>query len=294
VARLDIKFRLLEAYRRVYRPLVRILLRHGVSFGDFVDASREVFVEECIKDSWRRGGDCSIARIAVVTGLPRNTIEKIINGWSDDGGASDRTRVARITRLLTGWSTDPRYVGPYGWPLDVPFESSNPNRTQSFVELVKRYSGNASPESMLEELLHVNAIRKTESGLLRLENRAYIPEALTDDSLNRLSSVVSNVVQTLDHNMQMDNEDEGLFERTVTADHGLSAKSLPKLDAFLRERGPDFLEALDAWMSAHPPGADEERVNVGIGVYMYVEPEADKLSPSEFGLRNPRLEREFG
>lgn len=144
---------------------------------------------------------------------------------------------------------------------------------------------------MLDELLHVNAVRRTESGLLRLENRAYIPDALTDESLNRLSAVVSNVVQTLDHNMQLENEDEGgLFERTVSADHGLSARQLPKFDAFLRERGPEFLEALDAWMSTHPPGADEERLNVGVGVYMYVDRDVDKLNPSEFGLRHPSPE----
>ena len=290
---LDIKYRLLEAYRRIYRPLVRILLRNGVSFSDFCDASREVFIEECVKDSWRRDGDCSVARVAVMTGLPRRSIEQIVSTWTEEGADSDRTRVARVTRLLTGWSTDPRYVGPYGYPLDVPFQPASAARSQSFVELVKRYSGNVSPELMLEELLHVNAVRRTESGLLRLENRAYIPEALTDDSLNRLSSVVSNVVQTLDHNMQMENEEEGLFERTVTADHGLSARHVPRLDAFLRERGPEFLEALDAWMSAHPPGADEDRLNVGVEICMYVEQEADRLNPSEFGLRNPRTEREL-
>jgi hypothetical protein len=272
---------------------VRILLRNGVSFADFSDASREVFIEECIKDSWRRGGDCSVARVAVMTGLPRRSIEQVVRSWTDETADSDRNRVARITRLLTGWSTDPRYVGPYGWPLDVPFEPASSTRTQSFVELVKRYSGSVSPQQMLDELLQVNAIRRTEAGLLRLENRAYIPGALTDDSLNRLSSVVSNVAQTLDHNMQVEKEEEGLFERTVTADLGLSSRHVPQLDSFLRERGPEFLEALDAWMSAHPPGADEERLNVGVGVYLYVEHEADKLSPSEFGLRNPRTQREL-
>jgi hypothetical protein len=291
MVQLNIKHSLLEAYRRIYRPLVRVLLRNGVSFSDFAEASREVFIEECIKDSWRHGGDCSIARVAVMTGLPRRTVEQIVSSWTEEGADNDKTRAARIARLLTGWSTDPRYVGPYGWPLDVPFEPASATKTQSFVELVKRYGGNVQPEVMLDELLHVNAVQRTESGLLRLENRAYIPEALTDDSLNRLSAVVSNVVQTLDHNMQAENEDEGLFERTVSADHGLSARQLPKLDAFLRERGPEFLEALDAWMSAHPPGADENRLNVGVGVYMYVENEADRLNPSEFGLRNPTVER---
>ena len=62
----NIKHSLLEAYRRIFRPLVRVLLRHGVSFSDFSETSREVFVEECIRDAWGRGGDASIARVAVI------------------------------------------------------------------------------------------------------------------------------------------------------------------------------------------------------------------------------------
>ncbi len=290
MGRVDIKRNLLEAYRRLFRPLVTVLLRNGVSFSEFASVSREVFIEESIRDSWRRETNCSIARVAVQTGLSRREVEDVLKSWSDESANSDKSRAVRIGRILTGWSTDPRYVGPYGYPLDVPLESTDPNKTQSFLELVRKYAGNASPDAMLDELIRVGAVAKTESGLLRLENRAYIPEALTDASLNRLSSVVSNVIQTLDHNMQARSEEDGLFERTVTANHGLGSRQLAGLDAFLRERGPEFLEALDAWMSAHPPSADEERVNVGVGVYMYVEREIDRRDPSEFGLRNPTLE----
>jgi hypothetical protein len=219
--------------------------------------------------------------------MTRREVEQILDSWAKDEGISDRSRLARISRLLTGWSTDPKYVGPYGWPIDVPYESSSDEHKASFVEIVKRFCGNASPQSMLDELLNVQAISRTESGLLRLENRAYIPEALTNDSLNRLSTVVSNVIETLDHNLEVEREEDGRFERTVAADHGLSARLVPKLSSFLQDRGVEFLEELDAWMAAHPAGADEERLGVGVGVYLYVENEIDKWNPSEFGLRSP-------
>jgi len=283
----DIRSAVLDTYRRLFKPLVRILLRAGISFTEFSEITKEVFVEESIKDCWQQKGDCSLARVSVVTGLTRKDIERILGVWVTDQGISDRSRLARISRLLTGWSTDPRYVGPYGWPMDVPFESVGNEPTPSFSEIVKRFCGNTSAQSMLNELLHVQAVSRTEAGLLRLENRAYIPDALTHESLNRLSTVVSNVVQTLDHNMRVETEEDGRFERTVSADHGLSIRHLPKLSAFLLDRGVDFLEELDAWMAAHPPGADEERLGVGVGVYLYVENEIDKLNPPEFGLRSP-------
>jgi hypothetical protein len=73
----------------------------------------------------------------------------------------------------------------------------------------------------------------------------------------------------------------------VSADHGLSPRHLPKLSTFLQERGGQFLEELDAWMAAHPPGTEEQRLGVGVGVYLYVENEMDRWSPAELGLRNP-------
>ena len=287
---LNIKHRLLEAHRKLFRPLVRILLRNGVSFAEFSDVTRDVFIEECIKDSWRRGDDCSISRLAIVTGLPRRSIEHVVAGWGDGDANSDRNRLARITRLLTVWSTDPQYTGPYGWPADLPVDlddSITSNERHSFAELTRLHSGGVAPEIMLQDLLAVGAIRKLESGMLRLESRAYIPDALTDASLNRLASVVSNVVETLDYNVRLEQHEEARFERTVTADHGLSAKQIPRLSAFLQERGGQFLEELDAWMSANPTAPQDEPLGVGVGVYLYVENEADRWNPAEFGLKNP-------
>lgn len=264
-----------------------MLLRNGISFSEFSDMSRDIFIEECIKDAWLRGTDASVARVAILTGLPRPIVDRILTSWAEDSGHSDRTRLARITRLLTGWSTDPRYVGPYGWPVDVPVSAVDTEEGLSFADLSKKYSGSTSPTLLLEELISAGAVRQLESGMLRLENRAYIPDALTDVSLNRLSTVVSNVVETLDHNIRVKQEEDARFERTVAADHGLSARQIPRLSTFLDERGGKFLEELDAWMAANPPGADEARLGVGVGVYLYVENEADRLDPTEFGLRSP-------
>jgi hypothetical protein len=170
----------------------------------------------------------------------------------------------------------------------VPFNPPESPDGLSFSDLSKRYSGAASAEMLLEELIAVGAVRRLESGLLRLESRSYIPEALTDTGLNRLSTVVGNVVETLDHNIRVAREEDARFERTVAADHGLAARQIPKFSVFLEERGVKFLEELDAWMASNPPGADEERLGVGVGVYLYVENEADRLSPTELGLRKPQ------
>ena len=58
-------------------------------------------------------------RIAILTGLTKRDVARIQNldGADDDGVGSNR-----IARVLQGWSQDPQYLGPYGLPLEVPFE----------------------------------------------------------------------------------------------------------------------------------------------------------------------------
>ena len=46
----SIKETLLGAFRQLLRPLVRILLRHGISYGEYAETVKTVFVEVAAKD----------------------------------------------------------------------------------------------------------------------------------------------------------------------------------------------------------------------------------------------------
>ena len=272
-----------------------MLIRNGVTFPEFSRSVKDIFIEECIKDGLANDRALSAGRISILAGIPRDEISRVVREWSEADGDTDRHRVTRILRVLSDWSTDARYVGPYGWPLDIPFDSPGVDSV-SFSALVRRLRRGTSPAAMLDELLRVGAVRRLESGAIRLENRAYILEAQSNASLNQLSTAVSNVLQTVSYNMDVEKEEDRWFERTVLADNGLSAKHLPYLADFLKDRGSQFLEAIDAWMAARHPTAEEQRLNVGVGVYMFVQDEKDTWDPIEHpkfqfhaGLGDPRM-----
>ena len=272
-----------------------MLIRNGVTFAEFSRSVKDIFIEECMKDGLANDRALSAGRISILSGIPRREIDRIVHEWSEADGDTDRHRVTRILRVLSDWSTDERYVGPYGWPLDIPFDSPMQDGV-SFSALVRRLRRGTSAAAMLDELIRVGAVRRLESGVIRLENRAYILEAQSNASLNQLSTAVSNVLQTVSYNMDVEREEDRWFERTVLADNGLSAKHLPYLAEFLKDRGSQFLEAIDAWMAARHPAADEQRLNVGVGVYMFVQDEKDTWDPIEHpnfqfhsGLRNSEV-----
>ena len=53
---------------------------------------------------------------------------------------------------ITGWFSDPKYTGPYGIPLELPYEAAQSD-SPSFTGLVKEYSGDMAPRQMLNQLL---------------------------------------------------------------------------------------------------------------------------------------------
>ena len=59
---------LTAALRRLLRPLVRILLRNGVSLGDFTEHAKKVYVDVATDEFSVAGRKPSISRTALLTG----------------------------------------------------------------------------------------------------------------------------------------------------------------------------------------------------------------------------------
>jgi hypothetical protein len=71
-----VRIRLLAAYRKLMQPLVRILIRHGVSFGELSEVLKNVFVEVAGRDFALPDRKPSQSRVAILTGLTRKEVAK--------------------------------------------------------------------------------------------------------------------------------------------------------------------------------------------------------------------------
>ena len=85
----DVKQGLLTAYRRFMGPLVRILIRNGISFDEFADELKGVFVEIAHDDFPIDGRNPSGTRIAILTGLTRKEVKRQLE--KREGGAVEST-----------------------------------------------------------------------------------------------------------------------------------------------------------------------------------------------------------
>ena len=259
-----IKETLLSAFRQLLRPLVRTLLRHGVSYAEYAETSKAVFVEVAEADLVAPGDP---SRTSLLTGLTRSEIARI----KEQLAVRQRPSTAnlnRIGRILAGWHQDPDFTGPYGLALELPFSGAG----HTFVELAKRYATGADPAAVLQELRDVGVVADGKGGRIRVLTRAYIPSQEDPAVFQFFGVALRDLAETLDFNLNSDS-DAGYFERRVWTPAGIDPLDLPEFDALVHQRGQQFLETLDNYLTTKETEADHlaesAKLRVGVGVYMF-------------------------
>src|SRR6266852_1684230 len=131
---------------------------------------------------------------------------------------------------------------------------------------------------VLDELLRVGVVEKLDDGNIRLKTRAYIPESGDTDKLNILGTDVSDLVATIDHNLQHGAADP-FFQRKVMYDN-IPVEALQEFRRLSGAQAQALLERLDKWLSqhdrdTHPETTGTGRMRTGIGIYYFEE----KMSP---------------
>jgi len=265
----NVKKPLLAACRHLLHPLVRILLRHGVSYGEFTDSVRGAYIDIARAELVPPGRPHTDSRLSILTGITKEEVHRI---RALDEKDESEVGLNRIARVLQGWSQDPEYLGPYGLPLEIPLFGDG----ISFEQLVKSYADDVTPRALLEELVRVNAALETDDGYVRLLNRTYLPTPLDPVGLERLGNVVNYFIDTVDFNLQKKKQGEGRFERYAITMEGLSSSAFQAFDALIREKGQELLEILDDWLGQNETKGGHklsptESIRTGVGIFHFIE-----------------------
>lgn len=258
------------AVARILRPLVRILLRHGVSYNTFADIAKSVYVDIAMKDFGIEGRKPTVSRTSVITGLTRKEVTRIRQlPRPEDQTVNEQYN--RAARVISAWLREREFTTEHGDPAVLPVEGNG----ATFHSLVKRHSGDMPPRAVLDELLRVGAVSRDESGGIRLISSAYIPQTSEIDKLHILGTDVGYLIATIDHNLQHGHQ-QPRFQRKVAYDN-LPDDALPVFRTLSAERAQALLEHLDQWLAEHdrdstPNAAGNGRNHAGIGIYYFEEP----------------------
>ncbi len=258
------------AVLRLFRPLVRVLLRNGVSYRTFADFAKWVYVDVATKEFGIKGRKQSISRVSVITGLSRKEVKRVRELPRPDDSASVE-RYNRAARVIAAWRRESKFLDAEGKTAPLPLEG--PGAT--FSELVKRFSGDVPVRAILDELIRIGAVERLEDGRVCLLTRAYIPESSEADKLHILGTDVGHLISTIAHNLKA--EPMGpLFQRKVAYDN-LPDEVLPEFRELSAGAAQTLLEKLDQWLAQHdrdvsPSVKGTGRNRAGLGIYYFEEP----------------------
>jgi hypothetical protein len=253
------------------KPLVRLLLRCGVTWKELAELAKLVYVEVAAADFGKHGRPTNASRIAILTGLSRREVKRARDalGEYEEVGFMAVERINHASRVLSGWYQD------------VDFRSAASRKPRllalegdrSFETLSKRYAPDIPPTAMLKELKSVGAIRITPEGKVRALARYFMPMSLDPDAVVRAGSVLGDFAANVVYNRLRTEDEQSRFEGRATnmRVRRVARKAFAK---YLEGRGMAFLEDIDAWLSAHEAkNAGEKTDRIGVGVYLIMDDE---------------------
>jgi hypothetical protein len=266
----DVSSELTAALVRMLRPLVRLLLRRGVSLKSLYELLKWLFVDVAAEEFGPGGRHRAVSRISAMTGLTRKEVARLIS-LPESRDNENKARYNRAVRVITGWRRDRDFSATRGGPAALDLKGEGP----TFTELVRRYSGDMTPKAMLDELLRIGAVRILRGGRIKLMVRSFIPGAGDGERLHILGDDVGHLIRTIDHNLECTDLQAARFQRKVSYDN-LPAEALREFRNLSAENAQRLLEKLDEWLSrwdrdTNPEVKGEGRYTAGLGIYYFEE-----------------------
>ena len=252
------------ACRLVLRPLASIFLKCGLTWKEFSDLSKSVFVEAATQEFGIKGRPTNVSRVSILTGISRKEVkrqrdlllnnEPVVKGKTTDA-----------TRVLSGWFQDVDFLDQAGEPMLLRESGSEP----SFEALCDRYSGDIATQTMLKELLQTGTIERTPDGELRVIRRFYQPAKHDDENLTWGVALITDLAATMNNNVFLSNAARARFGRKAESVRILPS-SVSDFHTFLDIRGQTFLEEVDVWLTnreANDDAQESEFVRLGVGMF---------------------------
>jgi Family of unknown function (DUF6502) len=273
----NVKTELSLSLVRLLRPLVRIMLREGLTYSHFAAIAQMAFVESAAKDFVSKGMKSSVSSVCALTGMTSPEVSNVLIE-QERFDSSELLEVSNpFARVLHGWHNDRDYVGPYGFPVDLPFEGS----PLSFTILTTRHALGVSPQVVLEELKRVGAVTEVGFNIWKPLKQEYIEPNFTPENLGRMASLVESLLSTLENNTRNKRDGTDLFERTMIVDAPLSSAQLRELQGYMKIVGGQFLQRVDTFAAVDLQekmgikAGEVADIRAGLQCFLYVESAPD-------------------
>jgi hypothetical protein len=273
---------LLESIEEQLRPLLRAVLKFGVTQADLVEVVRGLYISAVRQQLMDQNRPVTVARLALMAGVTRGEAANILENKKRRGlaGAEISGRVDRLSILLSVWHDDSRFSTPYGAALDLSLAPEKSRKT--FDDLLAAAAIGLDRETVLDELVAAGNIEIHENKFVRCLNRTFIPSGVDVTGISRVGRFVGALNATFMHNLLRSPDDPSFFERIFVTDQLVGVEYRDQLLGFLRDEGQGFVDKLSRWsVEKEEASSNSAGRRYGVGVYFYEEAQSATTPDSE-------------
>ena len=274
----SVKTSLLRSYRKLLRPLIRILLRNDVSLSEFQLTVADAYMEEVVRQLPTNAECLKAGTLAQKVGINEDLLRKLLARRKGEDPKGVEFEYECVSKVLDAWHSEPGFSGVYGITYDI--------SEKEFGELCAIAAPGLS-FGRIAQLMQAGgclAIEKNDAGAYeyRCVSNVYKPEPLSDPQIDLVADRVSNLVSTLDRNLHSEQASDRRFEAHVWTADGLSDDQLDEFDRRIREKFQEVLDSIDAWFTSQAHArkklsqeGQDMRIT-GVNVFHYVRQDAEK------------------
>lgn len=256
---------LVKAIAMLCRPLIRLLIEKGITFTQFRELMKTLYVEVATEHFSLDDKTPSDSRVFVLTGIHRKDIKRI-RQQSEQEDATITTSASLSAEIIARWTGMAEFLDDKNKPRAL--SKSGKGEESGFEQLVSSVNKDVRPRVILEEWLRLNIVRmKGEQVVLNksafVANKEFKEMAyyLGHNVHDHLASCVSNILA----------EDEPMLERSVYY-ASLTEDSVSKLKTIASKKGNDLLQQLNK-QALKFYDADKDKADANyrmrLGVYWY-------------------------
>lgn len=147
----------LDSVLRVMQPLVRLLLREGVTYPTFAAALKRVFLAAAQQELESRGMARTDSALTLLSGVHRRDVRTLLRARPDSASASPRAMpqpFSLATQVIGQWMLDPAFQDADGRPRPL----TRGTEGHTFDTLMARVSSDVRPRAMLDELKRLGVV----------------------------------------------------------------------------------------------------------------------------------------
>jgi hypothetical protein len=277
-----IQTRMLGSLYACLVPIVRILLRYGVTYRQFAEIGKAAFVREAFAETDERGRRANGSRVSVKTGLSRKEVRRLRDKVLRVSGGVEKSHADHSgppARVLHAWHSDSRFVDHGGLPMALRFDGDGAN----FALLVRAVAGDVPPGAVRAELKRASAIAETSDGRLVPTKRYYVPGNVDEKAITVMSGMLFPLAAGIDHNSKPGRTVDGFIQRFAYSG-SLPRNTVPAFREWSRKEAIAFIESMDDWLAKNESPSTSPRHGeggvpeiAGVGVFYYEGPVAEDV-----------------